>query len=396
MNDNTIKKHKILHVISDSNIGGAGKLLLVFLANFKRDEFDVSVVVPHGSLLLPEIQKLGIRTLEIDGIADKSLALGAIKGLKALYREENPDIIHSHASLSARIAAKMLKIRVVHTRHVVYTSQSVTGGQHGYKKKFPYKHISGAINNYLSDTIIAASPAAKISLMETGTSQRKTVTIYNAIDGVPEISEPEKRVYRHKYGINDDDFVCCMVARLEKVKGHSYVLKAAQMVQWEDPKVKFLIVGTGSEEAALKRLAEMMELKNVIFTGFVSDVSEIFNISHLNLNASFTETTSLTLLEGLSLGIPAIATDAGGNPFVINDGVNGILFEPKDYAALYKAIIDLKGDKVEYEHLSKRAKEIFAERFTACVHTAKLEDVYRKLLGVEQASEPCGENINVN
>ncbi|MCL2576026.1 MAG: glycosyltransferase family 4 protein [Defluviitaleaceae bacterium] len=377
------KKYKILHVISDTNIGGAGRVLLVFLANFNRELFDVSVVLPKGSLLLPEIQKLGIRTIEFDGIADKSLALGAIKGLKNLYKEENPDIIHSHASLSARIAAKMAKIKVVHTRHSVYTSQS-TSMQQSYKKKFPYRHIAGALNNYLSDIIIAASPAAKISLMETGTKQRKTVIIYNAIDGLTAISEQDKRAYRHKYGIADDDFVCCMIARIEKVKGHSYVLKAAQMVQWEDPKVKFLLVGTGSEEAAMKKLAQVMELNNVIFTGFVPDVSEILNISHVQINASFSEATSLALLEGLSLGMPAIATDVGGNPFVINDGVNGVLFESKDYAALYKAIMDLKGNTAEYEHLSKRAKEIFNERFTASVHTQKVEDVYRKLLGVGQ------------
>ena len=378
------EKHKILHVISDSNIGGAGRVLLVFLANFDREKFDVSVVLPRGSLLLPEIQNLGIRTIEFDGIADKSLALGAIRGLKKLYREESPDVIHSHASLSARIAAKMLKIKVVHTRHSVYTTQS-TNTQKSYKKKFPYKHLAGALNNYLSDTIIAASPAAKISLMETGTNQRKTVIIYNAIDGIEPLSPSDVHVYRHKYGIEDDDFVCCMIGRLEKVKGHSYVLKAAQMVQWEDPKVKFLIVGTGSEEASLKRLAEMLELKNVIFTGFVQDVSEILNISNVQINSSYSEATSLALLEGLSLGLPAIATDVGGNPFVINDGVNGILFDPRDYAAMYKAIIGLKGDEAEYEHLSKRAKEIFNERFTAKVHTDKVEEVYRKLLGVEQA-----------
>jgi len=377
------RKYKILHVISDTNIGGAGRVLLVFLANFNRDKFDVSVVLPRGSLLLPEIQNLGIRTIEFDGIADKSFALGAIKGLKKLYQEESPDIIHSHASLSARIAAKRLKIKVVHTRHSVYTTQS-TNAQQSYKKKFPYKNLAGALNNYLSDIIIAASPAAKISLMETGTNQRKTVIIYNAIDGLELLPPQEVRAYRHKYGIEDDDFVCCIIARLEKVKGHSYVLKAAQMVQWEDPKVKFLIVGTGSEDAVLKRLADVLELKNVIFTGFVQDVSEILNISNVQLNASFSEATSLSLLEGLSLGIPAIATDVGGNPFVINDGVNGILFESKDYAALYKAIIELKADTAEYEHLSKRAKEIFNERFTASVHAAKVEDVYCKLLGVGQ------------
>jgi glycosyltransferase involved in cell wall biosynthesis len=337
--------------------------------------------------LLPEIQKLDVRTIEIDGIADKSLALGAVKGLMALYKEEKPHLIHSHACLSARIAAKRAKIKTVHTRHSVYTHQG-TEPQHAYKKKFPYKNIAGALNNYLSDCIIATSPAAKISLMETGTSQRKTVIIYNATDGLRELTHQERMAYRHKYGIENTDFVCAMIARLEKVKGHIYVLKAAQMLQKEDPTIKFLFAGVGSEEAHLKRVAQQLKLENVIFTGFVDDVSEILGISHLNINASYSETTNLVLLEGLSLGVPAIATDVGGNPFVINDGVNGILFECKDYAALYKAILSVRDNHAEYEHLSKRAKEIFNERFTANVMTGRVEDVYKKLLDApEDAKE---------
>jgi glycosyltransferase involved in cell wall biosynthesis len=371
---------KILHIISDTNIGGAGKLLLVFLANFNREEFDISVVLPRGSLLLPEVRNLGIRAIEFEGIADKSLAFGAIKKLLDLYKSENPDIIHSHASLSARIAAKMMpKTRVVHTRHSVYTRQG-DGPQHPYKKKFPYKHLAGALNNYLSDRIIATSPAAKISLMETGTNQRKTVMIYNAIDGLRHLDHHQKMAYRFKYGIGENDFVCTMIARLEKVKGHLYVLKAAQMLQKEDPDVKFLFVGVGSEEAELKKMAQQMELENVIFAGFIENVEEPLNITHVQINASFSETTNLALLEGLSLGIPAVATDVGGNPFVINDGVNGILFEVKDYVALCKAILLLKENSAEYGHLSKRAKEIFDERFTAAVMTAKVQDVYRQLM----------------
>lgn len=373
--------HKILHIISDTNIGGAGKLLLVYLANYDRKNFDVTVVLPRGSLLLPEIQKLDVRALEVDGIADKSFALGAIKMLVDLYKKENPHIIHSHASLSARIAAKIAKKIVVHTRHSVYNRQGV-GPQNAYKKKFPYKHIAGFINNKLSDKIIATSPAAKISLVEMGTNQRKTVMIYNAIDGLRQLSRDEKSAQRHKWGIEEGDFVCTMIARLEKVKGHECVLKAAQMIQMEGVPVKFLLVGVGSEEAALKKMAKKLELDNVIFTGFINDVEEILGISHIQINASFSETTNLALLEGLSLGVPAIVTDVGGNPFVINDGVNGILFESKDYAALYKAITNLRNNPAEYAHFSKRSKEIFDERFTAPVMTKKVENVYNNLLGV--------------
>ena len=63
---------KVLNIISDSNIGGAGRCVLTFLKYFDRENFYTEVVVPKGSLLIPEINKLGIKTIETDGIAEKS------------------------------------------------------------------------------------------------------------------------------------------------------------------------------------------------------------------------------------------------------------------------------------------------------------------------------------
>ena len=371
--------HKILTVISDTNIGGAGKLLITFLTNVNREEFDISVVLPTNSLLVPEIQKIGIRTIEIEGISDKTFGLAAIKRLSELYKVEKPHIVHTHAALSARVAAKLNKLKVVHTRHSVHTSQRLKK-EPGYKKKFPYKHLVGALNNYLSDTIIATSPVAKLSMVETGTNQKKAIMVYNGIDALEPLTDEEKRKNRRKYGLRDDDFVCAIIARLEKVKGHEYVLKAAQMLQREDSSIKILITGVGSEEDDLKKLAEELEVKNVIFTGFIEDVRTVTGMIDLNINASHTETTNLVLLEGLSLGVPAVASDSGGNPFVINDGVNGILFEGEDYVALSKAILTLRQNPKELAHLGKRAKEIFAEKFDSKVMTRRVEDIYRDLI----------------
>jgi len=377
---------KVLHVISDTNIGGAGKLLLVLLANINRDEFEVAVVLPKGSLLLPEIEKLGIKTIETEGIADKSFDFAAVKALREIFEEEKPDIVHTHAALSARIAARMAKLKVVHTRHSVHTSQSLLK-EPAYKKHFPYKHIVGAINNYLSDVIIATSPVAKMSMMETGTKREKAQMVYNGIDGLRPISDEEKAAFRHKYGIGKDDFVCCMIARLEKVKGHEYMLRAAEMVQRETRFVKFIIAGTGSEEEAIRRLAGDLGLRNIIFAGFVQDVREVLGIADLQINSSHTETTCLALLEGLSMGVPAAASDSGGNPFVINDGINGVLFEERDYMALATAILKLRDDPEELGRLSRRAWEIFAERFESGVMTAKVEEIYRNLLAGLEATE---------
>ena len=73
---------KILNIISDSNIGGAGRCVLTFLKYFDRSNFQVKVIVPTNSLLIPEIKKLGIDTIEAEGIAEKSLSRNGIKILK--------------------------------------------------------------------------------------------------------------------------------------------------------------------------------------------------------------------------------------------------------------------------------------------------------------------------
>jgi len=116
----------------------------------------------------------------------------------------------------------------------------------------------------------------------------------------------------------------------------------------------------------------------------------------LQINASVNEATNLALLEGLSLGVPAIASDRGGNPFVINDGLNGILFEEGDYVALAKGILSLRNNPEELAKLSNKASEIFTERFDSKVMTAKVERIYRDLLSqMEAEHKPDDHNPEV-
>ena len=121
--------------------------------------------------------------------------------------------------------------------------------------------------------------------------------------------------------------------------------------------------------------------ENVIFTGFITDVDKLMSITDIQANASFgTEATSLSLLEGMSMGIPAVVSDFGGNPGVISDGVNGFIVPQKNSEALAEGIEKLLVDKNLYEVLSKGSKRVFDEKFTAQVMTRNTEKVYLKLL----------------
>ena len=361
-------KISVTHVISDTNIGGAGRVLINLLKNYDRDKFEMRVIVPAGSRLSDIIRGMGISISELDMPGDRSFSIKATMEIFRELKRTKPDIVHTHAFLSARIAARMAGVRcVILTRHSVFD-------QAGYKKGWLYRTFIGSWNSRFCDRIIAVSPAAATNIIETGTKQDKISVVFNGVDAQKTITDEQKREVREKYGLGTNDFVCAIIARLEEEKGHKYILETASMVEKD---VSVLIVGTGSLADSLMSDADKMGLKNVYFTGFVKDIYLIENIMDVQLNASFgTEATSLSLLEGMSLGVPAVVTDFGGNPFVISDGDNGIIVEKKSPKAMAEAIMSLKNDQRLYDEMSRKAKEIFDKRFTSRSMARQTEKVY--------------------
>lgn len=371
-------KYKIIEVSSDTNIGGAGKCLLALLENFDYSSFEVKVVLPKNSLLKPHIDKLNIPVIEVDGIADKSLDAGAIGELKRIFKAEKPDLVHTHASMSARIAARQAGAKVIYTRHSVFKpSKKISQG--------PGKLINGMINNYLADGIIAVAEAAKENLTDTGVSAKKIRVILNGVDALKETSESDKSQLRERFGVKSGEKVVSIVARLEDIKGHEYFIEAADELIKKGIKARFFIAGTGSYENVLKEKVKAMNLTdNVIFTGFITDVDKLMAITDVQANASYgTEATSLALLEGMSIGIPAVVSDFGGNPGVIKTGRNGIVVPKQNSHALAEGLEKLLTDDELYKKMSAGAREIFNSTFTSKAMTENTENYYKEIIGGE-------------
>ena len=324
-----MKKIKVIEVSSDTNIGGAGKCLLTLLENFDYNTFDVKVVLPKNSLLKPHIDKMNIPVIEVDGIADKSLDFASVKKLRMIFKRERPDIVHTHASMSARIAAKQAGAKVVYTRHSVFEPSKKISRGIG-------KVINGMINNHYADSIIAVAEAAKDNLTDTGVKESKIKVILNGVDGLTPVSTDEKRIIKERFNLPDGYKAVSIVARLEDIKGHDYFIEAADRLLQKGIKARFYIAGTGSYENHLKeKVKSMNRQEQIIFTGFISDVDKLMSITDVQANASFgTEATSLALLEGMSLGIPAVVSDFGGNPGVIKNGQNGYIVPKQNSKAL--------------------------------------------------------------
>ena len=149
----------------------------------------------------------------------------------------------------------------------------------------------------------------------------------------------------------------------------------------KDSRIKILLCGRGSLDDELHRLAVSLCIADrVVFAGFCPDISPYMNAVDLNVNCSIgTETSSLALSEGMSVGVPAVASDFGGNPYMIRDGYNGLLFPSKDAAALAGALLTLYRDRKLLHTLGENARSFYAEHLTARGMTEQMEDYYRTL-----------------
>ena len=368
---------RILNVLTDSNIGGAGRLLVNYLHNFDRTRFESAVVLPKDSRLIPAVRAEGYPVIETDYGRDKSWEPAAVKELRGVIREWKPDIVHTHSSLSARVAAWECGVPArFYTRHCAFEPPKRL-------TSFPGKQINGLMNRVLSTDIVAVAEAAKKNLTDTGVPEKMITVIINGVEPLRETAGAENDALKDELGIGREDFVCGIVARLEDYKGHSYLLESAKIVLAARPGTVFLIVGEGSERERLeKQAADLGIAGQVIFTGFSDDVAPYYGIMDLNLNCSWgTETSSLALSEGMSVGVPAVATTYGGNPYMITDGVNGLLVPEKDPAAMSDAILRLIGDPALLEKLSDGAREQYREKFTARAMTEQLEALYEQAVG---------------
>lgn len=366
---------KVLNIISDTNIGGAGRTIINYLKYADRARFDIAVAMPRGSALGPPIRELGARVYEVDGIADKSFDPGAIRELKEVIRREKPDIVHTHGALSGRIAGRQCGARVIYTRHSAFPVK-------GYLKRFPGRLLNKLVNQHYADKIIAISPAAAENLTDAGIDKKYIEVMMNGVEPVKGKSLEEQARTRRELGLVPGDFVMGIMARIEDYKGHEDILRAMKRLLPEHPELKLLIAGTGGYEENVRKTCRELGLdNNVVFMGFVSDVSGVLSVLDLQLNASWgTEASSLAMLEGFSLSVPAVASDYGGNPWQVEEGVNGLLYPARDVGALADRIKRLCEDRAELQKLSLGAGRVYRERFTGERFAARLEEIYTATL----------------
>lgn len=360
---------KVLHVVSDTNIGGAGKWLLNYLERADREKFYIEVAVPKGSMLTDEIKKRNTKVNIIPGMKDKSFDIHAVLYFIKIFLRNKYDIVHTHASLSARIAARLItNSKIVYSKHCMDNNASLG-------------KLRVLINNCLCDKIVAVADACKDEMLSYGINEKKITVIHNGVKKIKFLQEDQKNKIKKKYGINKDDKVAGIFARLEPVKGHEIFIDAAEKIVKINPNVKFIVAGEGSLKDNLINIVNEKDLKdNFIFTGFVNDITDLINIIDVNVVSSYSEALSLSIIEAMSVGKPCVVTDTGGNCELIADGKNGFVVPVGNSRSLYKAILTLLEDDELRNKFGREAFKIMNESFSLEIMVSKLEKLYEAML----------------
>ena len=365
---------RVLQIISDTNIGGGGHSLLNYLRFRDRERVEVLVALPRRSALKAPIEALGVETAEIDAMADKSLDWKAVPLLRKLIQSWKPDLVHTHGSLSGRIAARLCGVKVLYTKHCAFPPSQL-------RTSLPGRLAGRVLDWALSDGVVAIGPSAEENLASTGIPHEKIHVMFNGVEALKPVSPEERQRLREELGFAPEDFVVGILARIEIYKGHGTLLEAVRELAGEGRRVKLLVAGQGSFEPELRLRCADLPPDTVVFAGFVERVERVLGAMDLQVNASYeSETSSLSLLEGMSMGLPAVASDCGGNPYLIRDGENGLIFPAGDSGALAERIRRLMDAPEERAEMGRRAREIFQAHFTGETFAKNVEQVYFELL----------------
>lgn len=353
----------VLHIDFEKTWRGGQQQLFWLVEGLNRSGDKNFVLCRPGSALSARLKENGavwfaVRPLfELDLIAAYKTA-GLINTLK-------PDVIHLHSAHAHTIGIMAAKI----SRHKakVVVSRRVD---------FPIKN---RCKYHWADRIIAISNGVKNVLLSDGIPEEKISVVHSGVD-LNRFDKVEGSYLYRELGIQKGQPVVGIVAALAPHKDHRNFLKAARLVKKEIPDSVFAIVGAGRLKKDLTDFADSLGLSgSTIFTGFRNDVPELLSIFSLFVLSSYLEGLGTSLVDAMASGLPIVATNVGGIPEVVADGLNGYIVPPRDHQRLAEKIIRILKDEDLKKKFSARSK-LLSRNFSKEKMTEGTKRVYLEIV----------------
>jgi len=348
-----MKKTKtILEFCLSPDLGG----LELFMVNCYRDfsqKTETFIMVEEGKKLdkyLNHEQKYHLKR-------NKLLPFIPAKKLAEFIDEKGVDVIHFHwtRDITTVVLAKIMskrKPKIIQTRNM-----TMTRFKDDFYHRWLYKNVDmiHAVTHQVKEQIERFVPddvRPVVEVVYMGTQEREV-----DLKRVEELKE--------QYNLQES-FVVGIVGRIEEGKGQYLVIEALALLR--ELNIKVVVVGHTMDSSYLLELKERVKQlgleQRVIFTGFTKEVDEHMKLFDVNVLATKKETFGLVVIEAMVNKVCMVATNEGGPLEIIEDGVDGVLFErnAKDLAEKLQILYhDLKNKEKIAQNGYEKVKQNFNE-----------------------------------
>lgn len=384
----SVKKKKILFIISSLNGGGAERAIVEMLKRFDFTRFDVTLCVifyegVYFDQLPSEVKvvyvwpKVGEGGYWVNSLRRKAFRQYYRRGSSLFFRwtvyyrirERNFDTIVSYLEGVPLLFHSFLYQRA--KRNISWIHCDLAA-YHWSEEVFPKKGSEEAcyakmdelvfVSNNILQSFIHLYPQLKMPMR----------CIYNVID-VERIRELSKQAV-----IPHQRFTIIAIGTLIPVKGFDRLLRVARLFKDYGYDLQFQILGRGEDEDSLKALSRSLDVDDSVqFLGFQPSPYPYLAAADILLSTSRSEALPFVICEALALGIPVVATRTAGSSELLNEGKYGILVEQDDKSVFegIRLLVDNKEVRKQYQQKACERASIFRVNHT-------MEQIYNLLEGV--------------
>ena len=362
-------KTKVAHITFDMGIGGTEQVICQLVRAIDSVEHCVYCVDGGPGALGEALRLEGCPVRAFSRRPGFDLAL--IKALRAAVLDDKVSILHCHQYtpfVYGVAAAVGRPATVFFTEHGRFYPDS------GSWKRRLLNPVLVARTEAV--TAISAATAKALESFE-GIALSRIDVIYNGIEEHPVATQSREEMLL-ELGVEHDARVVGSIGRLDPIKNFPMMIQAFGRIAQRYPKARLVIVGDGPARCEIEQTVRSAGLSDAVrLPGFLERPRRLLPVFDSFLLSSFSEGTSMSLLESMAAGVPAVVTRVGGNADLVADGLSGVVVESEDEKGFSLALESLVADEALRNSMGVAARQRYLYRFTA----KDMAENYKRLYG---------------
>ena len=398
-------KINLLFIIPWMIVGGADFFNLNLVKGLNKDKYNITIITtePNKNVLRQRFEENdNVIVYDLTSFLDQKYWIAFIN---YIIEKENINLIMNSNSKFGYAILPYIKSMYPHIPIIDYIHM-----EEWYNRNGGYSRYSSMYSSVIDKTLVCNGNSKKILENYFNRDEEDIKTIYIGVD--EKRFDPDKynkNELKKKYlGENSNKDVISFICRISEQKRPMLLLKIIDKLKTTRNNFKVIVAGSGNLLDKIKEETSKLGLENeIIFVGEIKDTAEIYKISDLTINCSIKEGLALTSYESLSMDIPVISSDVGGQKELINSDVGEIVelmqkeedihleqYDEKEINDFVNGINKILDNKELYKG---KCRERICKYFTIDKMIENMEDIFENTyLSPNEEKIKNGERLSKN